>query len=1068
MSQVFKKLADGSTVDRLPDPALEADSKSVECKIILDYVFAHAKGDKRPYLNVSIYGRIFLGLLDSGCTTTVLGAAGWKVLRGLCSLNATEVLSCTLANGESCASIGYVSLPIQLADRVKVLKVLVVPSLPHELILGVDFWTSMGIIPDLFSNEWSFRNEPQTNHIAAIQSMDSLTDNQREILTNTLNETFAKMGDKLGCTDLVELTICTTSAPIKQRYYPISPALQKDVNEELEKMLADDIVEPSSSPWASPIVMIKKSDGRWRFCVDYRALNKVSLPDAYPLPFISRTLDKLRDARFLSTVDIRSAYWQIPVAEKSRPLTAFTVPNRGLFQFKRMPFGIHSAPAVWQRLIDRVIGVDLEQYVFVYLDDVIVCTPTFDLHVEILKEVLSRIMKAGLTVNREKCNFCKSELKYLGYVVNSSGLLVDPEKVEAILRIPIPRNVRDVRRVIGLASWYRRFVPNFSTIASPLTELTRKNRPFVWTSECDQALMRIKECLVSAPVLACPNFELPFTIQTDASDYGLGAILSQEQDGAEKVICYLSRSLTKAERKYSTTEKECMAVLYAIEKLRPYVEGTKFTVVTDHYSLKWLHSIKDPAGRIARWAVRLQQYDFDVVHRPGKNHAGPDALSRAVPIIDSVTTYVSQGNPPDVSDKWYLKMRNLVANSPERYPLWMVKDGLLYKKSKPQYPELTGTPWLQVVPKENRAKIIKDHHDPPQCGHLGIFKTVSRITEHFYWPKLRADVTTYVRKCVTCLETKPEQKRPAGLMLSSQPTAQRPWQLVSLDLVGPLPRSSSGYVYILSVMDCFSKYALFYPLRTATATNIIKILEDQVILVYGAPQTVIMDNGPQFKSASFKSLLDSYSIHIKYTPVYHPQANPVERVHRVIKTMLSAYVKDNHRLWDKYLPKVAAAFRSSRSDVTKLTPNFVNFGREVRFVGNVSDLSVTPPVCANDNPDVVSNALSKVFRDVRKRLTDAYNRARHRYDLRRRDERFRLKQIVWKRNYFLSDASKNFTSKLAPKFSGPYTITRILSPWTYELSDASNRVIGIYHAKDIKAHPPENSSNDIPDDVSGD
>lgn len=361
---------------------------------------------------------------------------------------------------------------------------------------------------------------------------------------------FSEMGDKLGCTNLVELEIRTKSSPIKQRYYPISPALQKEVNVELETMLRDGIVEPSNSPWSSPIVMIKKKTGGWRFCVDYRALNRETVKDSYPLPYVSATLDKLRDARYLSTLDIKSAYWQIPIAESSRPLTAFTVPFRELFQFKRMPFGLTNAPAVWQRLIDRVVGVDLEKYVFVYLDDVIICTPTFEQHLQVLREVLSRIIRAGLTLNREK-QFCKPEIRYLGYVVKASGLMVDPDKVEAIIRIPAPKNVAEVRRIVGMASWYRRFVPGFSTVIAPLARLTRKNVHFQWGEDCQAAFETIKQHLVEAPVLSCPDFSRPFTVQCDASDYGLGAVLSQSQDGKEHVICYLSRSLNKNERKYT-------------------------------------------------------------------------------------------------------------------------------------------------------------------------------------------------------------------------------------------------------------------------------------------------------------------------------------------------------------------------------------------------------------------------------------------------------------------------------------------------------------------------------------
>lgn len=252
-----------------------------------------------------------------------------------------------------------------------------------------------------------------------------------------------------------------------------------------------------------------------------------------------------------------------------------------------------------QRFIDRVIGIDMERYVLVYLDDIVICTPTFEKHLEVLNVVFERLRRAGLTLNQEKCRICVPELKYLGYVVNSAGLLVDPEKIEAILRIPPPKNVREVRRLVGLASWYRRFVPNFSTLLSPLFELLNKYKQFAWDSNYEAAFEAVKDHLTTAPNLTCPNFESPFIIQTDASDFGLGAVLTQIQDGQEKVLCYLSRSLTKVERRYSTVEKECLAVLFAIEKLRAYLLGSKFTVITDHYSLKWLYSIQDPIGRIA-------------------------------------------------------------------------------------------------------------------------------------------------------------------------------------------------------------------------------------------------------------------------------------------------------------------------------------------------------------------------------------------------------------------------------------------------------------------------------------
>nr|CAI5854469.1 unnamed protein product [Callosobruchus analis] len=805
----------------------------------------------------------------------------------------------------------------------------------------------MQIIPDLYNGEWKFReDDPKSvTEVCGISDVKSLTPDQIRQLNCVVDAAFKKMGDKLGCTHLVEHRIVTSSPPIKQRYYPLSPALQQVVNKELDALLAKGIVEPSQSAWASPIVLVPKKDGSWRFCVNYKRLNSVSTTDAYPIPYVSAILDKLRDARFITSLDIKSAYYQIKMADESKPLTAFTVPNRGLFQFTRMPFGLHSAPATWQRLIDRVLGVDLDQHTFVYLDDIIICTPTFEKHIEVLGTVLKRIVDAGLTLNREKSQFCRPELRYLGYVVNAAGLLVDPSKVEAILRMEAPKNVTEVRRIVGLASWYRRFVPSFSSVVSPLTQLTEKNRPFVWTEECDKALSRLKQSLVSAPVLTCPDFTQPFFVETDASSYGLGVVLTQRQNGQEKVICYLSRSLTKAERKYSVTEKELLAVLFGVEKLRPYIEGTHFTVVTDHYSLKWLFSIKEPTGRIARWQLRLQAFDFDVIHRKGKDHIVPDVLSRSVPIIDVVdvdVTHPSAGGTVS-TDPWYSGMIQKVTSSPDKYPLWRVRGKQLYKHVEYPYPSLTQADnWILVVPKNQRQNIIGEHHNPPTCAHLGTYKTLARISAKYYWPKMRADVA-------------------------------RPWQSLSVDVVGPLPRSSQGYSYILSVLDVFSKFVLFFPMRRATAAIIAKLIEEQVFLVYGVPARLVTDNGAHFKNKLLANLFKKYEVQHRFTALYHAQANAVERHHRVLKTALSSYVAENQRQWDRYLPQVAAAIRSAKSEVTQVTPNFVIFGREIILSGKDHhvDQDAETIGCVKDTPETrallgvtISTATSETEQDV--------------------------------------------------------------------------------------------------------
>ncbi|KAK9700984.1 Reverse transcriptase (RNA-dependent DNA polymerase) [Popillia japonica] len=521
--KVFFKLQSGALRNWQSRPVPSAEPKNPvldKQQVLLDFVLAHAQGDERPYLTVTIFGQQMLGLLDSGASRTILGSQGWKCLQKLGVGLSGDATLIRVADGRTCDCLGSLLVPVRLRDVERLVEILVVPEVTSTLILGADFWTVMGIVPDLRRGEWSFSTEVEVSSVT--DGAGILSAIERARLDELVNKLFANIDPQvLGCTELVEHTIETDSAPIKQRYYPISPAMQKIVNQELDKMLAQGVVERSSSPWSSPILLIPKKDNTYRFCVDYRKLNAVTKRDAYPLPYVSHILDKLRDSKYLTTLDIKSAYWEIPMAEASKPYTAFTVPNRGLFQFKRMPFGLHNAPATWQRFIDRVIGADLEPHVFAYLDDIIIVTPTFEKHVfaylddiiivtptfekhlrrgfgtshffaylddiiivtptfekhlEILAEVVGRIHGAGLTLNREKSLFCRAELKYLGYIVNGSGLHVDPEKIKAILDIPIPKTVSEVRRMIGISSWYRRFVRDYGTLVVPLTNLLRKNR----------------------------------------------------------------------------------------------------------------------------------------------------------------------------------------------------------------------------------------------------------------------------------------------------------------------------------------------------------------------------------------------------------------------------------------------------------------------------------------------------------------------------------------------------------------------------------------------------------------
>lgn len=1028
-----------------------------QIRMVLDYIFASLPEDNRPYLDVQILGMHFRGLLDTGANYTIFGKPGWDILRksGFTLLPA-DIGSCRVANEEMCEVIGTVEVPFCLENRLKTLRVYIVPALPHTLVLGMDFWLSMEIVPDFKNKSWSFNNSYDsrlTNSLCSISTENknrTLSEKQLLQLNTLVDNYFANMKKPLGKTSLIEHKIILTDPqPIKLRPYRVSPAIQEKIDKEIKSMLDDDVIEPSKSAFSFPVIMVpKKEKGSYRFCVDYRQLNKVTKKDAYPIPFISGILDMLGHARYISSVDVKSAFFQVPVAVESREYTAFSVPGRGLYQFKRMPFGLANSPATFQRLMDRVLGSELEPFAFVYLDDIIIVTDSFEKHLQVLESVFNRLTESGLTLSREKCKFCQSELKYLGYVVDEQGLHCDPDKVKAILEIPTPKNPTEIRRLIGTASWYRRFIPNFSGMIAPITALLRKNKKWEWTEDCEDSFRKIKDCLVSSPILSCPDFTKPFQLQTDASAYGIGAVLSQISDDGEQVIAYVSRSLSRTERNYSTVERENLAIVWSIEKLRAYLEGYTFTVVTDHHSLTWLYKLPQPTGRLARWIMRLQQFDFHVIHRKGADNIVPDMLSRTVPNIDKVDIRGPGNEVAAVRDKWYLKQIQLVEEHPLNYPLWRVTNNKLYKHVANRYSRLIGpeNDWKLVVPKEDRREILIKSHDDPKSGHAGIYKTFQRISTNYYWPKLKCDVSKYVRTCKTCLASKPDQQFPAGL-LCGRPSVKRPWELVSVDIVGPLPKSTNGFRYILSIQDYFSKFCIFQPMRTATSKTICKILEDHVLLLFGVPKTLLTDNGKQFVSHEFKNFAKSYGVKVIHTANYHPQANACERQHRTLKTMLRSYVADNHRKWDQFLQKVACAIRTSVSESTKVTPFLMNFGREIIIDGNDHSNRILND---DDEPTDKSKELEKLFTDVRQRLDKAFQNSKNRYDLRRRNVSYSVGQKVWLKNHVQSDATNYFTASLAPKFRGPLIINQKVSPWTYQLKDANGSLCGIWHCKDLK------------------
>lgn len=1039
-------------------------------------LFVKQGSDNRPYICVKLFDRDIVALLDSGATASIVGSGGFDMLKQLeLNINPSSTPSVSVANGNQQAVTGLVDLPVCVGDVCQIVKALVVPSLPQSFIFGSDFAKQFQIMIDFKGDHWYVqstlshanielaRDSESIERVYNLMTLADLTMHQRKKAEEVM-KSFEEISSEttLGRTNKITLTIDTGDAkPFKKKQYLMSPYMTKILNSELDDMLKLGVVEPSHSPWSSPVLLVKKSSGEYRFCFDGRPLNEVTKHDSYPLPHIDRILNLLRDAKYISSIDLRKAFWQIPLDEASKEKTAFSVVGRGLFHFTVMPFGLCNASQTQQRLVDAIFGPKYEPKIFAYLDDVIITSSTFEEHVQLLSEVIELLKEANLTINLKKCEFFKTSLKFLGFVVGSNGLSTDPEKVSSIVNYPRPTNVTEVKRFLGLCSWYRRFISNFSTLVAPLSDLTKgkkKKQPISWSSEAEASFLKIKEALVSAPILSQPDFSKPFTIQSDASDTGLGGILTQFLDGEERVIAYASRSLSRAERNYSVTQRECLGVLFCTEKFRPYIEGTRFTVITDHHSLLWLNNLKNPTGKLARWAVRLRQHTFDLVHRKGSSNVVPDALSR-IPSAEAevLLLEISLQN----LDDFYLSMRENISSSPELYPQWKLLNGFVYKLVPSRVSVQTNlTEWKLLVPKNQRQQVIGSCHDPAVCAHFGFFKTFARVQEHYYWPKMRQDVMKYVRKCQVCASQKIANSPRMGLM-GAEKSASYPWQIISVDIMGPFPRSSKGNTHLLVVGDWFTKYTLVCPMRKATAQNVVKFMENEVFLVFGVPQFILCDNGTQFAGSIFKKLAKQYQVQkIWFSARYAPQCNFVERNNKTVGTAIRCYIKE-HKDWDKEIHKIRQAINTAKHEVTGFSPSFLNFGRHVPISGNyygevvsTDDIEISP----GDRQAYAAElkCLSDVFQEVRRKLHISYKRNTKVYNLRKRDVSFEEGDRVWRRNKVLSDAEKKFSSKLAPKYV-LCTVRKRVSRIVYALTNVDGTDAGEWHIKDLKPYFGSNS-----------
>lgn len=947
--------------------------------------------------------------------------------------------------GSMITTIGQADCHLQLGNLKFIHPVHIVPrefQLDEDGIIGIDLLERIGAVID-HGNHTLLTNN-QVIPLSKILSLKSCQESKSPIDTTHMNDSearhildlyeeykdvFRNPNQYLTCTPTIQHEIPTdiNQSPINQRPYRLPEAQKSIVQTHIDEMLHNDIIRESTSPWNSPIVIVpkKSSDNspKYRLCCDLRRLNEVTKGDAHPLPNITEILDQLGGMTYFSTLDLASGYHQIEIKESDKEKTAFSVPQ-GHYEYNRMPFGLKGAPACFTRLMNEVLRGLIGKSCFVYMDDIITYGQNLEDQINNLKLVFQRLRDHKLLLQPDKCTFLKQSTTFLGHIITNEGVKPDENKIKAVRDFPTPTCTKELKSFLGLAGYYRRFISDFAKIAKPLNNLFKDGVEYKWEEPQDLAFQKIKETLISEPILQYPQFDKEFMIITDASQEALGAVLSQGELGKDKPICYASRTLNKAEKNYSTTEKELLAVVWAIKQFRPYVWGHHFKVVTDHRPLKWLMSLKDPGSRLTRWTIKLSEYDFEVIHRPGRSNSNADALSRIQIIkIDA--------SPEDIlhnqGEEEELKIIRKTLSNYEKD-----EEGYIY------YVDNRGRRRL-IVPQDNRRAVMGAHHDTPFGGHQGIERTTEVIKERYYWKNMDQDIEEYVKTCELCNKKRAtlEEKAPVPMQITEQVT--RPFQKVAMDIVGPLPKTHEGNQYILTFQDHFSKYPEAFAIENQKADTIARIFVEEIVCRHGTPEKLLTDKGTNFVGEILKETCNLLSIEKIETTAYHPQSNGiVERSHQTLMSHLKSFVDNDQRNWDKWLPYAMMVYRSTPHSTTKYTPYYLLHGREMRLPTDWIKEELQQDLSEDDLVNEIKRRLQIAHKQVEESTEKVKEQSKSYYDRKAKDKIFKVGDLVLLLD---TQVKRGRSKKLQLPWIGPYTVIKLNSEVNVTIKRGRNETI---------------------------
>lgn len=884
----------------------------------------------------------------------------------------------------------------------------------------------------------SLTSQPPLTKLDKIQEhlrVQHLTPAQQIVITRVCNEyrdIFYLPGDKLTATDTIqhEIPLLHNTPPVHVKPYRIPQAQKEEVDRQVKKMLEEGIVRPSSSPYNAPIVLVpKKLDNsgtqKWRLAVDMRRLNDVTIGDSFPLPNITEILDQLGNSKFYSALDLSAGYHQVLVKEEDRQKTAFSTGNAH-YEFNRMPFGAKGAPAVFQRLMNTVLAGLIGNTCYVYLDDIIVYSTTLDEHEHKLRKVFDRLREHKLLLQPDKCNFFMPQIKFLGHIISEEGVTMDPEKVKAVVNYPVPETVKQIKSFLGLIGYYRRFIPQFAAMAKPLNNLTRKDVPFRWGVEQQEAFQNLKTTITSEPVLQYPDFvKGQFLLTTDASNIALGAILSQGAVGKDKPIAYASRTLNKAESNYSTSEKELLAIVWAVKHFRPYLYGRHFKILTDHRPLRWLFNVREVGSRLMRWRLKLEEYDYEIIYKAGKTNVNADALSRIQIELckqrDSIETETFDKGEEET------QITDSTINTSEPDSEHTESTPIIVKLHK----DKAGNYRHWIDDKKQQQQLLKEYHDNPLGCHQGHQRTTEALKLRYYWQGMQKDVIDYINTCVSCNQRKTSRtdNRPAPLEISFTPNT--PFTHTAMDIVGPLPLTRNGNRYLLTFQDIFTKYPEAIPMSDQSVNTIARKYVNHIICRHGCPEKITTDQGAQFTSELFSEICKLLQVKQIQTTAYHPEANGVvERSHQTLMNFLSHYINEKQDDWDEWIDYALMAYRTTPHTATGYSPYYLNHGREARLPTELQTSKLAKDYNEDDYVQHVVKGLQQAYENTQEKLTSGKERTKRNFDKNAQHKIFQPGELIL---LFDPTVKRGRSRKLKKPWLGPYKILERLSNVNYKI-----------------------------------